>query len=77
MQAFLAAACSDPSLEVVTVDCALVDRALELHAARPDKRWGLTDCISFVVMTDRGVTDALTADRDFRQAGFRALLLDP
>jgi len=39
-----------------------------------DKEWGLTDCISFIVMGDPGLTDALTADEHFEQAGFRALL---
>ncbi len=38
------------------------------------KEWGLTDCISFVVMQKRSITEALTADDHFRQAGFRALL---
>ena len=38
------------------------------------KEWGLTDCISFVVMADRGLTQALTADDHFTQAGFVALL---
>ena len=47
-----------------------------LYRARPDKEWGLTDCVSFTVMTDRGLTEALTTDDHFRQAGFRALLLD-
>jgi len=47
---------------------------LELYARRPDKSWSLTDCISFVVMTDRGLTEALTGDHHFEQAGFRALL---
>jgi uncharacterized protein len=32
--------------------------------------------ISFIVMRDRGLTEALTADDDFRQAGYRALLLE-
>ncbi|MFM5956954.1 MAG: PIN domain-containing protein, partial [Dolichospermum sp.] len=41
---------------------------------REDKEWGLVDCISFIVMQDRGITDALTADTHFQQAGFRALL---
>jgi predicted nucleic acid-binding protein len=38
--------------------------------------WGLVDCISFIVMQNRGITDALTADIHFQQAGFRALLRD-
>ena len=29
---------------------------------------------TFIVMQDRGITDALTADHHFEQAGFRALL---
>ena len=46
----------------------------DLFANRPDKDWSLTDCISFGVMTERGLTEALTADRHFEQAGFRAVL---
>jgi predicted nucleic acid-binding protein len=46
----------------------------ELFGQRPDKDWSLTDCISFVVMRDRNVTEALTGDHHFEQAGFRALL---
>ena len=49
-------------------------RGFDLYARRPDKSWSLTDCISFVVMTDRGLTEALTGDHHFEQAGFRALL---
>lgn len=48
--------------------------ALELYRRRPDKEWGLTDCLSFVVMAEHGLTVALTADVHFEQAGFRALL---
>jgi len=44
----------------------------DLLAARPDKSWSLTDCISFAVMEERGLTVALTGDRHFEQAGFRA-----
>ncbi len=62
------------SVEVVAPDPDLFDRGLDLYARRPDKGWSLTDCISFVVMTDRGLTDALTGDHHFEQAGFRALL---
>ncbi len=63
------------NLTVVSVDSSLLNRALNLYAARPDKAWGMTDCISFVVMRERGLTDAVTADRHFVQAGFQALML--
>jgi hypothetical protein len=41
---------------------------------RSDKDWSLTDCISFAVMEDEGIHEALTGDQHFEQAGFRALL---
>ena len=63
--------------EVVQVTDELILRGFELFRSRLDKSWGLTDCISFVVMNEAGITDALTADVHFQQAGFRALLLDP
>jgi len=49
-------------------------RAFKLYRDRMDKEWGLVDCVSFVVMSDREITDALTTDIHFQQAGFRALL---
>ena len=52
----------------------LFDQGIELFSQRPDKEWTLTDCISFAVMREEGITEALTADRHFEQAGFRALL---
>jgi predicted nucleic acid-binding protein len=52
----------------------LFRRGFDLYADRPDKEWSLTDCISFVVMTDRRITDALTGDHHFEQAGFVAIL---
>ncbi len=66
----------DPSVEIVPLSESLFARAFQLYRARPDKEWGLTDCVSFMVMRDRGLTEALTTDEHFRQAGFRALLLD-
>ena len=47
---------------------------MDLYNARDDKDWSLTDCISFIVMKEHGITEALTGDRHFEQAGFRALL---
>jgi predicted nucleic acid-binding protein len=41
---------NSPEIEIVPVTSALLDRAVALYSARPDKEWGLTDCISFVVM---------------------------
>ena len=55
----------------------LFDRGLQLFGDRPDKEWSLTDCISFVVMGERSLTDALTSDHHFDQAGFTALLKAP
>jgi uncharacterized protein len=61
-------------LEVISADSDWFARGLNLYLKRPDKQWSLTDCISFVVMQDRGITDALTGDHHFEQAGFKALL---
>jgi predicted nucleic acid-binding protein len=65
---------NDPTVEIVPASTALFIEGVELFAARPDKEWSLTDCISFSVMTARGLTDALTADQHFAQAGFRSVL---
>jgi predicted nucleic acid-binding protein len=54
---------ADPKTEVISSSHELWDRGLDLYARRPDKGWSLTDCISFAVMTERGLTEALTADR--------------
>ncbi len=65
---------SDPKTTIVPADQSLMDRGLALYAARPDKDWSLTDCISFVVMQEHKFTEALTGDHHFEQAGFVALL---
>lgn len=63
-----------PEVEVAAASHDLFRRGLKLYAERPDKEWSLTDCISFVVMRERGLTNALTADHHFEQAGFKPLL---
>jgi len=65
---------SNPMCEIVPASQTLFDRGLALYAERPDKDWSLTDCISFEIMREYGLTDALTGDRHFEQAGFTALL---
>lgn len=71
---FIAECYQTSNMRVVTVDTPLLNQALELYKSRSDKTWGLTDCISFVVMEQQALTDAVTADRHFIQAGYRALL---
>jgi len=65
---------TDPQIEVISMTPALVQRAFDLFQRRPDKGWGMTDCLSFIVMKDRGIERALTTDEHFEQAGFVALL---
>lgn len=50
---------------------------LQLYAARLDKSWSLTDCISFAVMEALGIHEALTGDHHFEQAGFVCLMRKP
>lgn len=64
----------DPGTVYVHASPALFRQGLDLFAARPDKAWSMVDCISFVVMKQRRLKEALTTDRHFLQAGFRALL---
>jgi predicted nucleic acid-binding protein len=71
--AFLQAVRADPLFDVIGYLPDAYQAGFDLFAARPDKAWSLTDCISFGVMGQRGLTDALTADHHFEQAGFRAL----
>lgn len=65
---------TDSETDLIPVTQGLFDRGLALFSRRSDKEWSLTDCISFAVMEDRGIEEALTGDRHFVQAGFRALL---
>ena len=74
--ATLHAIVEDPNIEVVPVDSALIERALKFYTERVDKEWSMTDCISFLVMLDKGIDNALAADKHFQQAGFRALMLE-
>jgi len=65
---------SSDEAEILPTTAELFDKGCARYFDRPDKDWSLTDCISFVVMEERGLSDALTADHHFEQAGFRALL---
>jgi uncharacterized protein len=65
---------ADSGTTFIPASASLFRRGLALFGARFDKNWSLTDCISFVVMKQRRLTGALSTDRHFEQAGFRALL---
>lgn len=64
----------DENVQIIPMTEVLYERGFELFCSRPDKEWGITDCISFIVMRERGIYSALTTDRHFQQAGFKALL---
>ena len=65
---------SDTRMTLVPASSGLMARGAELYETRLDKPWSLTDCVSFVIMKDHAIQDALTADRHFEQAGFTSLL---
>ena len=54
-------------VKIIPVSSGLFQRGLERMAERTDKDWSLTDCISFVVMEDEGLTELLTGGRYFDQ----------
>ena len=64
----------DHRVTIVPPSQDLFEQAIEFYAQRSDKEWSLTDCISFIVMREHRLTDALTADHHFEQAGFTILL---
>ncbi len=64
----------NPTVDIVPLSEKLFQHGFALYRERQDKSWGITDCISFVVMRDRDIRDALSTDSDFEQAGFNALL---
>lgn len=65
----------NPNNLLETANDEIFRQGISLYDQRPDKHWSLTDCISFVVMERHRLSDALTADRHFEQAGFVPLLV--
>ena len=66
---------ADARIEVVPFQPEMIDSAVELYRTRSDKSWSLTDCLSFAVMERRQLTEALTTDRHFEQAGMKVMML--
>ena len=71
---FLNALKNDPEVEIILPSRELFEMGLELYSKYGDKGWTLTDCISFVAMKEEGLSEALTGDLHFEEAGFKALL---
>ena len=65
---------TSPYVQVIHVDATGDEQAWQLLQQRPDKAWSLVDCASFIVMQQHGLTEALTTDQHFKQAGFVVLL---
>jgi predicted nucleic acid-binding protein len=64
----------DDNVTVLPLTEELYQSALNLYSSRMDKEWGMIDCVSFIVMKQVYVTEALTSDRHFEQAGFIPLM---
>ncbi|HRJ40725.1 MAG: PIN domain-containing protein [Caldilineaceae bacterium] len=67
---------ADATIEIVPASPGWFAKSVSLFKDRVDKEWGLTDCSSFVIMREKGIAIALTADHHFQQAGYRALMLE-
>ncbi len=71
---FIDALRQESTAEIVPLSEEVRQKGWALYCQRRDKEWGLTDCISFVVMQEQGITEAFTSDHHFTQAGFTILL---
>lgn len=71
---FMASIAGDRCVTTLPASHELLRQGLNLYQSRADKGWSLTDCTSFVIMNEHGITEALTSDHHFEQAGFAVLL---
>ncbi len=60
--------------EIIHLNPVLFQQAFKLYQTWHDKEWGFIDCVSFVVMKEKGILQALTFDKHFTQAGFQPLM---
>jgi predicted nucleic acid-binding protein len=71
---YMADLLENPDIETVWIDESLHREAMTLLLSRQDKMYSLCDAVSFVLMRQRNIAEALTTDRHFEQEGFRKLL---
>lgn len=67
---------NDKTVTIIPIAETLYQKAFQLYCQRTDKNWGIVDCISFIVMTERRITEALTTDIHLRSAFGIAALVD-
>jgi uncharacterized protein len=72
--AFIQSLKSSPYVEILHINPETDAQAWQLLTNRADKAWSLVDCSSFVIMQQEKITEALTNDHHFEQAGFVRLL---
>ena len=65
---------SSERVQIVQSDNDLEGRAWQLYQARPDKDWGMTDCVSMILIRDQSIVEVFSTDHHFEQAGFEILL---
>jgi predicted nucleic acid-binding protein len=66
---------SSSEVTIIHLNPILLKKAFNLYQSYQDKSWGLVDCVSFIVMREMEITEALTFDKHFTQAGFHILQL--
>lgn len=59
-----------PHIEILNVDPDMDAASWTLLKRYSDKEWSLVDASSFVIMKQHGITEAITTDHHFTQAGF-------
>ncbi|NEP81852.1 MAG: type II toxin-antitoxin system VapC family toxin [Okeania sp. SIO3B3] len=74
VSAFIQQCYQTDNISIVNITPQLFQEGLNLYESRQDKKWGLVDCLSFIVMRQHNLIDAVTSDIHFIQAGFQALL---
>ena len=73
---FIEGLTNDPNIILEPSTPKLHDDTVTFYRKHADKEWGFADCSSFVIMKRRKIREALTYDKHFIQAGFKALLRD-
>jgi hypothetical protein len=66
---------SSTNFRIFPLSKRILQGGLNIFSSFQDKYWGLVDCISFFIMKEQNISNALTADSHFKQAGFIAQLL--